>query len=53
MPSNSAATLSAGQKATLRWDEQPTFLTKSHNYFIPDAALDQAMLEVWTEFLQA
>ncbi|MEX2649207.1 MAG: extracellular solute-binding protein [Alphaproteobacteria bacterium] len=53
MPSNRTAALDAGQKLTLRWDEQPGFLANSHNYFIPDAALDQAMLDVWTEFLQA
>lgn len=53
MPANRTATLDAGQKLTLRWDEQPAFLANSYNYFIPDAELDTAMLDVWTEFLQA
>ena len=53
MPANSAAVLNADQKKTLRWDEQPGFIANSYNYFIPNAALDEAMLDVWTEFLQA
>jgi len=54
MPANkkAGAKLSAGQKAVLRWDEQEAFLAKSYRYFIPDAELDQKMLDVWTEFLQ-
>ena len=39
-------------KASLRWDEQDTFLKNSYRYFIPDAELDGEMLDVWTEFLQ-
>lgn len=53
MPANSTALLTLDQKKTLRWDEQPGFIANSYNYFIPDAALDKAMLDVWTEFLQA
>ncbi len=52
MPANSKAALSDAEKKTLRWDEQPGFIAKSHPYYIPDEALDAAMLEVWTEFLQ-
>ncbi|SMF51562.1 spermidine/putrescine transport system substrate-binding protein [Tistlia consotensis] len=54
MPANrkAGAVLSDAQKATLRWDEQPDFLARSYRYFIPDAALDAKMLDVWTEFLQ-
>lgn len=54
MPANSKAgdVLTDAQKARLRWDEQPSFLKKSHRYFIPDAELDAQMLDVWTEFLQ-
>lgn len=54
MPANreAGAHLSADQKRWLRWDEQDTFLANSHRYFIPDATLDQQMLDVWTEFLQ-
>jgi len=54
MPANkkAGAALTDGQKATLRWDEQESFLAKSYRYFIPDADLDAKMLDVWTEFLQ-
>ena len=31
----------------------PAFIKASHPYFIPDAELDAAMQEVWTQFLQA
>jgi len=51
MPANSQATLTDDEKRILRWDEQPGFIANSVPYFIPDAALDAAMLEVWTEFL--
>lgn len=53
MPANSKASLTDEQKKILRWDEQPTFLPKSYNYMSPDPDLDKAMLEVWTEFLNA
>ncbi|NQV07383.1 extracellular solute-binding protein [bacterium] len=52
MPANSQATLTADEKAVLRWDEQPGFVANSDPYFIPDADLDAAMLDVWTRFLQ-
>ena len=53
MPANSAAALSPEEKKALRWDEQPAFIANSYNYFIPDEKLDTAMLDIWTEFLQA
>ena len=53
MPTNSTAALDDAQKQRLRWDEQPRFIENSHPYFIPDTELDKAMLEVWTQFLQA
>jgi spermidine/putrescine transport system substrate-binding protein len=53
MPTNSKAALGDKEKQRLRWDEQPGFIRNSYPYFIPDATLDKAMLEVWTEFLQA
>ena len=53
MPTNSKAALGEKEKQRLRWNEQPGFIRNSYPYFIPDAALDKAMLEVWTEFLQA
>jgi spermidine/putrescine transport system substrate-binding protein len=53
MPTNSKASLPDDIKKVLRWDEQPGFIKASHPYFIPDAELDAAMQEVWTQFLQA
>lgn len=53
MPANSKAALDDAQKKTLRWDEQPEFLARSYHYMSPDPELDAAMLEVWTEFLNA
>jgi spermidine/putrescine transport system substrate-binding protein len=54
MPANAKteSELTAEQKKILRWDEQPEFLASSYRYYIPDAELDGAMLDVWTEFLQ-
>ena len=53
MPANAKAgeALSAEQKAVLRWDEQPEFLARAQLYPIPDAALDTAMQDLWTEML--
>jgi spermidine/putrescine transport system substrate-binding protein len=51
MPANSEATLTDEQKEILRWDEQSGFIENSSPYFIPDPELDQAMLDVWTQFL--
>lgn len=53
MPANSKAALDEAQKKTLRWDEQPSFLPKSYHYMSPEPEIDAAMLEVWTEFLNA
>ncbi len=53
MPSNAKALLKPGEKKQLRWDQQPGFIANSYPYFIPVAELDEAMLDVWTEFLQA
>lgn len=53
MPANSKAELDDSQKKQLRWDQQPGFIANSHPYFIPDADLDAAMLDVWTEVLGA
>ena len=54
MPANTKAgdALSAEQKAVLRWDEQQDFLKRAQLYPIPDAALDTAMQDLWTEMLQ-
>lgn len=54
MPANAKAgeVLTPEQKAVLRWDEQPEFLARAQLYPIPDAALDTAMQDLWTEMLQ-
>ena len=54
MPANAKAgdALTADQKAVLRWDEQGDFLKRAQLYPIPDAALDTAMQDLWTEMLQ-
>ena len=53
MPANAKAgdALTAEQKAVLRWDQQPDFLKRAQLYPIPDAALDTAMQDLWTEML--
>jgi len=48
MPANKNATLTDEQKDILRWDEQSDFIANSYPYYIPDADLDVAMLDVWT-----
>jgi len=53
MPANTEAALSDEEKAILRFGEQPGFLAKSQLYPAPDAALDKAMQDVWTDMLQA
>lgn len=54
MPANAKAgdVLTPEQKAVLRWDEQPDFIARSQLYPVPDAALDTAMQDLWTEMLQ-
>ena len=54
MPANAKAAdvLTADQKAILRWDQQPEYLSRSQLYPVPDAALDTAMQDLWTEMLQ-
>ncbi len=54
MPANAKTgdVLTPEQKAVLRWDQQPAYLAKTQLYPVPDAALDQAMQDLWTEMLQ-
>ena len=54
MPANKKAgdALTAEQKAVLRWDNQPDYLARSQLYPVPDAALDTAMQDLWTQMLQ-
>ena len=53
MPANTKAALDADQKKILRFDEQSSFLARAQMYPAPDADLDKAMQDVWTEMLQA
>jgi spermidine/putrescine transport system substrate-binding protein len=54
MPANAKAgdVLTAEQKTVLRWDNQADYLARSQLYPVPDAALDTAMQDLWTEMLQ-
>ena len=53
MPANAKAgdVLTADQKAVLRWDQQADFLARAQLYPIPDADLDMAMQDLWTQML--
>ncbi len=53
MPANTKAALDSEQKKILRFDEQPDFLARAQMYPAPDADLDKAMQDLWTEMLQA
>ncbi|MEM7547442.1 MAG: extracellular solute-binding protein [Pseudomonadota bacterium] len=54
MPANAAAgdVLTDEQKAVLRWDEQADYLSRTQLYPVPDADLDRAMQDLWTDMLQ-
>lgn len=53
MPANAKTgdSLSAEEKAVLRWDQQPDYLSRAQLYPVPDATLDTAMQDLWTEML--
>jgi spermidine/putrescine transport system substrate-binding protein len=53
MPANAKAgdVLTPEQKAVLRWDAQAEYLARAQLYPVPDAALDTAMQDLWTEML--
>ena len=53
MPANGKAgdAMTIEQREALRWNEQPEFLERAQLYPIPDAALDTAMQDMWTEML--
>lgn len=53
MPASTKAALSAEQKKTLRFDEQPGFLARAQAYPAPNADLDKKLQDTWTEMLQA
>jgi spermidine/putrescine transport system substrate-binding protein len=54
MPANTeaGAFLTDNQKAVLRWDQQPEYLQKTQLYPSPDAELDRAMQDLWTDMIQ-
>lgn len=54
MPANKAAgeVLTDAQKDALRWDEQADYLARTQLYPVPDADLDLAMQDLWTDMLQ-
>jgi spermidine/putrescine transport system substrate-binding protein len=54
MPANRAAgdLLSDDQKAALRWDAQDSYIANTQLYPVPDADLDLAMQDLWTDMLQ-
>ncbi|MCZ6721843.1 MAG: extracellular solute-binding protein [Proteobacteria bacterium] len=45
--------MSDQEKTILRWDQQQEFLARSYASTIGGEDLDEAMLDLWTEFLQA
>ncbi|MGB3316425.1 MAG: extracellular solute-binding protein [Albidovulum sp.] len=54
MPANTAAgdVLSDAEKTALRWDQQADYLARTQLYPVPDADLDKAMQDLWTDMLQ-
>ena len=54
MPANKAAgdVLSDAQKSALRWDQQGDYLARTQLYPVPDADLDLAMQDLWTDMIQ-
>lgn len=54
MPANKAAgkVLTDEQKASLRWDEQAAYISRTQLYPVPDAELDREMQNLWTDMLQ-
>lgn len=54
MPANMKAgeLMTDEEKRALRWGDQQDYLARSQLYPAPDATLDAAMQDVWTEFLQ-
>lgn len=54
MPANRAAgnVLSTEEKTALRWDDQDDYLANTQLYPTPDAGLDLAMQDLWTDMLQ-
>ncbi|WP_373505357.1 spermidine/putrescine ABC transporter substrate-binding protein [Aestuariivirga sp.] len=53
MPASTKAALTDEQKKTLRFDEQPGYLSRAQGYPAPSEDLDKKMQDVWTEMIQA
>jgi spermidine/putrescine transport system substrate-binding protein len=54
MPANKDAgeVLTDAEKDALRWGEQGDYLARTQLYPVPDADLDLAMQDLWTDMLQ-
>ena len=54
MPANTDAGefLTGEQKTILRWNQQPEYLQNTQLYPVPDAELDRAMQDIWTDMIQ-
>lgn len=54
MPANAATgdMLSDDERTILRWDNQEDYLARAQRYPVPDADLDAAMQDLWTDMLQ-
>ena len=52
MPANAKATLTADQKAILRWDDQPGYIKVSYPYLQMTPELDQKLQALWAEVMQ-
>ncbi|HXQ41377.1 MAG TPA: extracellular solute-binding protein [Candidatus Udaeobacter sp.] len=53
MPANSKASLTADQKAILRWDDQPGYIKVSYPYLQMTPEMDQKLQALWAEVMQA
>jgi len=52
MPANSKASLTADQKAILRWDDQPGYIKVSYPYLQMTPEMDQKLQALWAEVMQ-
>lgn len=53
MPASRKAALAPAQKEALRWSEQPGLLLRSRPYMNLEPAMEEAVQDVWTRFLNA
>lgn len=53
MPANSKASLTADQKAILRWGDQPGYIKVSYPYLQMTPEMDQKLQALWAEVMQA